>query len=69
MLSNFTLEGIKPTFRKSPLCPPLTFHFVIRQMYYKELVFMLVSGCGLVGRAVTSDTSGPRFESSHHQNL
>ena len=23
MLSNFTLEGIKPTFRKSPLCPLL----------------------------------------------
>ena len=29
----------------------------------------LGSGCGSVGRAVTSDTRGPRFESSHRQNL
>ena len=27
------------------------------------------SGCGSVGRAVASDTRGPRFESSHRQNL
>ena len=26
------------------------------------------SGCGSVGRAVASDTRGPRFESSHQQN-
>ena len=25
--------------------------------------------CGSVGRAVASDTRGPRFESSHRQNL
>ena len=25
------------------------------------------SGCGSVGRAVASDTRGPRFESSHRQ--
>ena len=25
------------------------------------------SGCGSVGRAVTSDTRGPRFKSSHKQ--
>ena len=27
------------------------------------------SGCGSVGRAVASNTRGPRFESSHRQNL
>ena len=27
------------------------------------------SGCDSVGRAVASDTKGPRFESSHWQNL
>ena len=27
------------------------------------------SGCGTVGRAVASDTRGPRFESCHRQNL
>ena len=27
------------------------------------------SGCGSVGRAVDSDTRGPRFDSSHQQNL
>ena len=27
------------------------------------------SGCGSVGRAVASDTRGPRFESSHRQNI
>ena len=27
------------------------------------------SGCGSVGRAAASDTRGPRFESSHQQNL
>ena len=27
------------------------------------------SGCGSVGRVVASDTRGPRFESSHWQNL
>ena len=29
----------------------------------------LGSGCGSVGRAVASDTSGQRFESSHWQNI
>ena len=27
------------------------------------------SGCGSVGRAVVSDTRGPRFESSHQQKF
>ena len=27
------------------------------------------SGCGSVGRAVASDTRGPRFESSHWQKI
>ena len=27
------------------------------------------SGCGAVGRAVASDTRGPRFESSHRRNF
>ena len=27
------------------------------------------SGCGSVGRVVTSDTRGPRFESSHRQKF
>ena len=30
---------------------------------------ILGSGCGSVGRAVTSDTRGPRFESSHRQKF
>ena len=32
----------------------------------KQIVFV-GSGCGSVGRAVASDTRGPRFESSHWQ--
>ena len=27
------------------------------------------SGCGSVGRVVTSDSTGPRFESSHRQKI
>ena len=27
------------------------------------------SGCGLVGRAVASDSSGPQFETSHRQKI
>ena len=34
-----------------------------------RLATALGSGCGSVGRAVASDTRGPRFESSHWQNL
>ena len=30
---------------------------------------MLDNGCGSVGRAVASNTRGPRFESSHQQIL
>ena len=30
---------------------------------------MLDSGCGSVGIVVASDSRGPRFESSHRQNL
>ena len=30
---------------------------------------VLGSGCGSVGRAVASDTRGPRFESHHQKNL
>ena len=30
---------------------------------------ILGSGCGSVGRAVASDTRGPRFESSHWQKF
>ena len=30
---------------------------------------LICSGCGLVGRAVASISSSPRFESSHWQNL
>ena len=37
---------------------------------FTELENMLWgSGCGSVGRAVSSDTRGPRFKSSHRQNL
>ena len=32
-------------------------------------ILTILSGCGSVGRAVTSDTRGPRFGSSHCQNL
>ena len=32
-------------------------------------MLFLGSGCGSVGRAVTYDTRGPRFESSHWQKL
>ena len=38
---------------------------------YQNIVFEGVegSGCVSVGRAVASMTRGPRFESSHRQNL
>ena len=32
-------------------------------------LYHMGSGCGAVGRAVASDTRGPRFESSHRQLL
>ena len=35
----------------------------------KQLITYWGSGCGSVGRAVTSNTRGPRFESSHRQKL
>ena len=34
-----------------------------------KLAKIMGSGCGAVGRAVASETRGPRFESSHRQNL
>ena len=30
---------------------------------------LMGSGCGSVGRAVATDTRGPRFETRHRQNL
>ena len=41
---------------------------------YKKIMnivttFILGSGCGLVGRAVASNSRGPRFESSHRQTF
>ena len=39
----------------------------INQINYKESI--KESGCGSVGRAVASDTRGPRFESSHRQKF
>ena len=33
----------------------------------KRKVTLMGSGCGSVGRAVASDTRGPRFESSYRQ--
>ena len=35
----------------------------------KMPIAALGSGCGSVGRAVASDTRGPRFESSHRQKF
>ena len=35
----------------------------------QELMVKWGSGCGSVGRAVASDTRGPRFESSHWQKF
>ena len=37
--------------------------------FYEEKFPRKSSGCGSVGRAVTSDTRGPRFESSHWQKF
>ena len=34
-----------------------------------NIIDALGIGCGSVGRAVDSNTRGPRFESSHWQNL
>ena len=33
------------------------------------VTWAVLSGCGSVGRAVAFDTRGPRFDSSHRQNL
>ena len=35
----------------------------------KVLILLYGSGCGSVGRAVASDTRGPRYESSHWRNF
>ena len=38
--------------------------------FYKPSNYRLSgSGCGSVGRAVASDTRGPRFESNHRQKF
>ena len=49
-------------------------HFLIYLHLFKHTLQFLqqINGqwlCGSVGRAVASDTRGPRFESSHRQNL
>ena len=42
---------------------------VVNFLLPKKNSMGLGSGCGSVGRAVTSKTGGPRFESSHCQNF
>ena len=36
---------------------------------FLNIKFAHISGCGVVGRGVASDTRGPGFESSHQQLL
>ena len=51
-------------------CDKLENNFLnVRVTRTRAVVVALGSGCGSVGRAVASDTRGPRFESSHRQNL
>ena len=54
-------------FQQAYLKPTLKFLIwstpAVHLHFYKELHWG--SGCGSVGRAVASDTRGPRFESSH----
>ena len=38
-------------------------------LFWKVKIQFQGSGCGSVGRAVTFDTRGPRFDSSHRQNF
>ena len=41
----------------------------IQTTFIQTMMTILGSGCGAVGRAVTYDTRGPGFESSHRQLL
>ena len=43
--------------------------FLLSKEQMHKLCLCRGSGCGLVGRAVTSDTSDPTFESQHRQNF
>ena len=48
--------------------------FSVILIYSKLSIIVIIkmttgSGCGSVGRAVASDTRGPRFESSHRQKI
>ena len=58
-------------FQQAYLKPTLKFLIwstpAVHLHFYKELHWG--SGCGSVGRAVASDTRGPRFESSHRQKF
>ena len=37
--------------------------------FKKQMVYLIGSGCGSVGRAFASNTRGPWFESNHRQSL
>ena len=48
----------------------LTFNSVLVQPWLEDYNGLKRgSGCGSVGRVVTSDSTGPRFESSHRQKI
>ena len=44
-------------------------HRVHELVWKTKTIIFLGSGCGSVGRAVASNTRGPRFESSHRQKF
>ena len=63
-----------PIFKNYILCAFHEVHLlwdilINRKCRLGKVRICLGSGCGLVGRVVASDTRGPRFESSHRQNL
>ena len=55
----------------------LKFSFFIHALIFSSIIQLFVvqplsrmgSGCGSVGRTVTSKSRGPRFQSSHQKNL
>ena len=73
---NFSLIHTVRFFRNVPFLSILlgtnAFYFGLREKSKIETGkkhFFMGSGCGAVGGAVASDTRGPRFKSSHRQNL
>ena len=74
-LWNHDLQYMSLLHREPLWSPPITIRQVLSSLsidsfiknWFLQTILFMGSGCGSVGRVVTSNTRGPRFESSHRQ--